>query len=103
MEGFFKKKLNLIDLTFLGLGSIIGSGWLLASMNGAKYAGSIAWVAWIGGAIAVLLIGLVYGELAAALPRAGGICEVPGVYAWFAGRFFVGDGFIASVFQCGRN
>ncbi|MGA9172639.1 MAG: APC family permease [Thermoactinomyces sp.] len=77
MEGTFKKKLNWIDLTFLGLGSIIGSGWLMASMNGAKYAGSIAWVAWVGGAIAVLLIGLVYGELAAALPRAGGFVRYP--------------------------
>ncbi|WP_029423153.1 APC family permease [Alicyclobacillus macrosporangiidus] len=77
MDDKFKKKLTLLDLTFLGLGSIIGSGWLFASMNGAQYAGSIAWLAWVGGAIAVLLIGLVYGELAAALPRAGGFVRYP--------------------------
>lgn len=35
MQGSFKKRLTLVDLTFLGLGSIISSGWLFASMSGA--------------------------------------------------------------------
>lgn len=59
MQGSFKKRLTLVDLTFLGLGSIIGSGWLFASMSGAQMAGGIAWLAWVGGAVAILLIGLV--------------------------------------------
>lgn len=76
-QGKFKRQLNLLDLTFLGLGAIIGSGWLFASQNGAKLAGPSAWIAWVIGAIAVGLIGLVYAELGGALPRSGGIIRYP--------------------------
>ncbi|MGV3487778.1 MAG: APC family permease [Tuberibacillus sp.] len=76
-QGKFKKKLTLLDLTFLGCGSIIGSGWLYGSMNAAKLAGVLAWVPWIIGAIIFLLIGLVYAELTAALPRSGGFLRYP--------------------------
>lgn len=89
-NGGFKKKLSLLDLTLLGVGSIIGSGWLFGAMKGAHYAGNLAWMAWLFGAIAVLLIGLVYGELAAALPRTGGFVRYPGythgsMIGWLAG------------------
>lgn len=76
-QGKFKKKLNLLDLTFLGCGSIIGSGWLYGAMNGAKLAGTLSWLSWIIGAIIFLLIGLVYAELTAALPRSGGFLRYP--------------------------
>lgn len=76
-KGDFKKKLNLLDLTLLGVGSIIGSGWLYASQKGAVLAGPDAWISWIIGAVAVILIGLVYAELGAALPRVGGFVRYP--------------------------
>lgn len=76
-KGHLKRSLNLLDLTFLGLGAIIGSGWLFGALNGAMQAGPSAWIAWIIGAVAVLLIGLVYAELGGALPRAGGIIRYP--------------------------
>ncbi len=76
-QGKFKRRLNLLDLTLLGLGSIIGSGWLFASNKAAVLAGSDAWMAWVFGAVAVLLIGLVYAEMAAAIPRAGGFVRYP--------------------------
>ncbi|MFT8872916.1 MAG: APC family permease [Sporolactobacillus sp.] len=76
-QGKLKRKLSLLDLTMLGIGSIIGSGWLYASMKGANYAGSFAWLAWVIGAVAVILIGLVYGELGAAIPRTGGFVKYP--------------------------
>ncbi|GGH78180.1 amino acid transporter [Pullulanibacillus pueri] len=76
-QGQFKKKLTLLDLTFLGCGSIIGSGWLYGSMNAASLAGSLAWISWIIGAIIFMLIGLVYAELSAALPRSGGFLRYP--------------------------
>lgn len=76
-QGKLKRSLNLLDLTFLGLGAIIGSGWLFGSLNGAIQAGPSAWIAWVIGAVAVLLIGLVYAELGGALPRAGGIIRYP--------------------------
>ncbi len=77
MDGQFKRKLSLLDLTLLGLGAIIGSGWLFASQGAANIAGPSAWIAWIIGAIAVGLIGLVYAELGGAMPRAGGIIRYP--------------------------
>jgi amino acid transporter len=76
-QGKLKRKLSLLDLTFLGLGAIIGSGWLLGAQAGANDAGPSAWIAWVIGGIAVLLIGLVYAELGGALPRAGGIIRYP--------------------------
>ncbi|QQE77170.1 APC family permease [Alicyclobacillus sp. SO9] len=86
----FKQKLTLLDLTLLGIGSIIGSGWLYGAMKGAHYAGNLAWVAWLFGAAAIILIGLVYAELAAAMPRAGGFVRYPqythgSMVGWFIG------------------
>ncbi len=76
-QGKFKRSLNVWDLTFLGLGAIIGSGWLFASQEGAILAGSDAWIAWVFGAVAVMLIGLVYAELGSAWPRSGGVIRYP--------------------------
>lgn len=76
-QGKFKRKLGLLDLTFLGCGSIIGSGWLYGAMNAAGLAGSLAWLPWILGAIIFIAVGLVYAELTAALPRAGGFLRFP--------------------------
>ncbi len=76
-QGHFQQRLNLMDLTLLGLGSIVGSGWLFASQAGAATAGPGAWIAWLVGAIAVTLLGLVYAELGGAIPRAGGTIRYP--------------------------
>lgn len=76
-SGGFKKSLNLLDLTFLGLGSIIGSGWLFAAASAATFAGSTAWIAWLIGAFAFILIGLVYAELGSMMPRSGGFVRYP--------------------------
>ena len=76
-QGKLKRQLSLTDLTFLSLGAIIGSGWLLGAQGGAAIAGPAAWISWVIGGIAVMLIGLVYAELGGALPRAGGIIRYP--------------------------
>lgn len=76
-QGKFRRKLSLLDLTLLGVGSMVGSGWLLSSQRAAGYSGSIAWIPWLFGALAVIFIGLVYGEIAAAIPRAGGFVRYP--------------------------
>ncbi|MCL6593867.1 MAG: APC family permease [Alicyclobacillus sp.] len=76
-QGRFKKQLTLVDLTFLGLGSIVGSGWLFAAAHVAAQAGPAAWVSWLIGVVAVILLGLVYAELGGALPRAGGTVRYP--------------------------
>src|SRR5690625_1383275 len=76
-QGKFKKSLNLTDLTFIGLGSIFGSGWLFAASHVAGMAGPAGILSWVFGGVAVFLLGLVYCELGAALPRAGGVVRYP--------------------------
>ncbi|TKI07787.1 APC family permease [Martelella alba] len=76
-QGTLKQKLGLVDLTLLGVGSMIGSGWLYAALTSSGYAGALTGYAWLLGAVIVLLIGLVFAELSAALPRAGGFVRYP--------------------------
>ncbi len=76
-EGHFKKQLGLVDLTFIGLGAIFGSGWLFSASYVAGIAGPAGIVSWLIGGAAVLLLGLVYCELGAALPHSGGVVRYP--------------------------
>lgn len=76
-KGKFKKQLSLIDLTFIGLGAIFGSGWLFAASHVSSIAGPAGIFSWLLGGFAVLLLGIVYCELGAALPRAGGVVRYP--------------------------
>lgn len=76
-QGKFRRTLTLTDLTFIGLGSIFGSGWLFAASHVASMAGPAGILSWVFGGFAVFLLGLVYCELGAALPRAGGVVRYP--------------------------
>lgn len=76
-SGHFKQRLGLFDLTMIGFGSIFGSGWLFAAAHVADMAGPASIVSWLIGGVAVLLIGLVYCELGAALPLAGSVVRYP--------------------------
>lgn len=75
-EGF-RRSLGLLDLTLIGFGSIFGSGWLFAAAHVATMAGPASILSWLIGGAAVLLLGLVYCELGAALPHAGGVVRYP--------------------------
>src|SRR6185312_1052679 len=75
--GKFHRQLSLTDLTFIGLGAIFGSGWLFAASHVSAIAGPAGILSWLIGGAAVLLLGLVYCELGAALPRAGGVVRYP--------------------------
>jgi amino acid transporter len=72
-----KRELSLLDLTMVGLGAIIGSGWLFASQKAANLAGPAAILAWIIGGGAITFIALVYAEMGAMLPVAGGLVRYP--------------------------
>ncbi|MGG3641123.1 APC family permease [Bacillus gobiensis] len=76
-QGKFKKTISLLDLILIGLGAIFGSAWLFAVSNVASKAGPVGSFSWIIGGIIILLIGLVYAELGAAIPRTGGILRYP--------------------------
>ncbi|WP_282760154.1 APC family permease [Komagataeibacter saccharivorans] len=73
----FNRSLSLLDLTMLGFGAVFGSGWLFAASHVAAIAGPASILSWFAGGFAVLLLGLVYCELAAALPEAGGMIRYP--------------------------
>ncbi|MEW9623962.1 APC family permease [Rhodanobacter geophilus] len=75
--GKFHRQLSLTDLTFIGLGAIFGSGWLFSASHVAAIAGPAGMLSWLIGGAAVLLLGIVYCELGAALPRAGGVVRYP--------------------------
>lgn len=70
-QGKFKKTMSLLDLILIGMGAIFGSAWLFAVSNVASKAGPAGSFSWIIGGVIILLIGLVYAELGAALPRTG--------------------------------
>ena len=76
-QGRFRKEITLLDMTLVGIGAIIGSGWLFAAGLVASIAGPAGWISWVIGGIALLLLGLVYAELDAAFPRAGGLVRYP--------------------------
>ncbi|MEM3950524.1 APC family permease, partial [Saccharolobus sp.] len=76
-DKLLRKELTLLDMSFLGLGAIIGSGWLFASLAAASVAGPSAVLAWIIGGILIMFVGLAYAELGSAIPRTGGIVRYP--------------------------
>lgn len=66
--------LSLLDATMLVVGSMIGSGIFIVSADIARNMGSPGWllVVWVATGIITLFGALSYGELAAAMPKAGG-------------------------------
>jgi amino acid transporter len=62
---------------FVSLGSIIGSGWLLGALNAAEAAGPASILSWILAAGMLSLLALVYAELGATYPVAGGGARFP--------------------------
>jgi amino acid transporter len=72
-----KREMGLIGLTWASEGSIIGSGWLFASLGASQAAGGAAIFAWIFAAIALTILALVHAELGAMYPVAGGTARFP--------------------------
>lgn len=73
----FRRELSLLDLAMASLGGIIGSGWLFGPLRAASFAGPAAVISWVIGGSAVILIALVYSELSALVPEAGGLVRFP--------------------------
>ncbi|MBV9313625.1 MAG: APC family permease [Pseudonocardia sp.] len=74
-------------LTFISLGSIIGSGWLLGALTAAKTAGPASLLSWILAAVMLAVLALIHAELGGAYPASGGTARFPlfafGVLAGF--------------------
>jgi APA family basic amino acid/polyamine antiporter len=68
-----KKALGAVDLTFLGIGAIIGTGIFVLTGTGAVQAGPALTISFVVAAIACALAGLAYAEFASTIPVAGSI------------------------------
>ena len=66
-----KIKMGLVSATFLGITSIIGSGWLFAPYKTAQIAGPAAIYAWIIGALCIFFLALCFSEIAIQYPKRG--------------------------------
>lgn len=61
------------DILALAFGAMIGWGWIVMTGSWIQSAGSLgAITAFVVGGIAIVLVGLTYAELAAAMPKVGG-------------------------------
>ncbi|MCM0598889.1 APC family permease [Periweissella fabalis] len=84
------KKIGLFQLTMLGLGSLIGSGWLFGAWEAAQLAGPAAIISWVIGGIIIGSIAYNYIELGTMFPQSGGMSK----YAQYTHGSLLG--FIAS-------
>ena len=75
--GHLRRSVGFYGLMFVSLGSIIGSGWLLGALNAAETAGPASIISWVIAAAMLTALALVYAELGAAYPVAGGTGRFP--------------------------
>lgn len=72
-----KRSIGVIGLTCIGVGGVIGSGWLFAPINAAQHAGPAALLSWVICGVAVMLLALTFAEVCTCLPVAGGLGRIP--------------------------
>lgn len=72
-----QRDIGFRGLTFVSLGSIIGSGWLLGALTAATVAGPASLLSWLLAAAMLLVLALVHAELGGAYPFAGGTARFP--------------------------
>ncbi|MDW4364298.1 APC family permease [Staphylococcus saprophyticus] len=66
-------KINLPQLVLLGLGSLIGSGWLFGAWEASSVAGPAAIISWIIGFVVIGSIAYNYIEIGTMFPQSGGM------------------------------
>ena len=88
-----KREIGLIGATWASETSIIGSGWLFGALFAAQAVGGAAILDWIIAGVVVVILALVYCELGAMYPVAGGTGRFP--HFAFGGAAGYGFGFFA--------
>jgi amino acid transporter len=77
-EYHLHRKVGLRGMTFISLGSIIGSGWLFGALGAATLAGGGgSLVTWVIAALVLGLLALVHAELGSTYPVSGGTARFP--------------------------
>ncbi|HEY3685858.1 MAG TPA: APC family permease [Streptosporangiaceae bacterium] len=82
----YQRRLGPFGLLMVGLGSIIGSGWLFGAWRATVVAGPAAIIAWLIGAVIIIMIALPLMEMGAMFPRSGGMVR----YAQYSHGSLVG-------------
>ncbi len=72
-----RREVGLIGAIWASETSIIGSGWLFASMMGAMIAGPASIFGWLIGGFCVIILALIHAELGGMYPVAGGTARFP--------------------------
>ena len=72
-----KKTIGLLSATFLGIASIIGSGWLFVPYNSVLIAGPAAIFCWLIGALVIGLLAMCFAEVAVLYPKRGLSAIIP--------------------------
>ncbi|MDA8142508.1 MAG: APC family permease [Thermoplasmatales archaeon] len=72
-----KRAIGFWQLVMIGLGGVIGSGWLLGAMYAAKAAGPASIISWIIGGLFFLVIALIFAELGMVKSEAGALVRYP--------------------------
>lgn len=75
-ESHLRKEAGPIGLMFASVSAMIGSGWLFAGLHAAKTAGPGAVWSWVVGAVAVLLLALVFSEITTMMPKSGALVHM---------------------------
>ncbi len=85
-----RRDVGLLALFMVSAGSVIGSGWLLGTLNASKVAGPAAIISWIIGVILLIGIALIYSELGSTYPISGSTARFTWIHAGTLGGFFAG-------------
>ncbi|MCL2581405.1 MAG: APC family permease [Streptosporangiales bacterium] len=88
-----KRELGLIGAAWTSETSIIGSGWLFASLGAATLVGGAAILDWVIAGVVVIVLALCHAELGAMYPVSGGTARFP--HFAFGSLAGVGFGFFA--------
>ena len=72
-----RREVGLIGAIWASETSIIGSGWLFASMGAAVLAGAASIFGWLIGGFCVIILALIHAELGGMYPVAGGTARFP--------------------------
>jgi amino acid transporter len=85
-----RREVGLLPLFMVSAGSVIGSGWLLGTLNASTAAGPAAIISWVIGVVLLIGIALVYSELGSTYPISGSTARFTWIHAGTLGGFFCG-------------
>ena len=71
----FQRSIGSLGLLFVGISSVIGSGWLFGPLFAAQIAGPAAIISWVIGGCLMIIIALTFAELGSLYPLAGGMVQ----------------------------